>query len=68
MKTYKYSTKERANRVSKTLGCLGFHSHGNGDEKIYMPCKTHEIFLKTIITGIHSLQLTLIQYLEIIPF
>lgn len=48
MKTYKYSTKERANRVSKTLGCLGFHSHGNGDEKIYMPCKTHEIFLKTI--------------------
>ncbi len=48
MKTYKYSTKERAERVSKTLGCLGYHSHDYNDKKIYMPCKTHDIFLKTI--------------------
>ena len=42
MKTYKYSTKERAERVSKTLGCSGSHEDGG---KKYMPCKSHEIFL-----------------------
>ena len=46
MKTYKYSTEERAERVAKTLGCTGSHYHNEGGEKKYMPCKSHEIFLK----------------------
>jgi hypothetical protein len=45
MKSYKYSTKERAERVSETLGCTGSHYHNQDGEKKYMPCKTHEIFL-----------------------
>ena len=45
MKTYKYSTKERAERVSKTLGCSGSHYHNEDGGKKYMPCKSHEIFL-----------------------
>ncbi len=45
MKTYKYSTKERAERVSKTLGCAGYHYHNEDGERKYMPCKTHDIFL-----------------------
>ena len=44
MKTYKYSTKERAERVSKTLGCIGSHSHGTGEDKKFMPCKDMETF------------------------
>ncbi len=44
MNTYKYSTEERAQRVAKTLGCSGFHSHNEDGKKIYMPCKTMEIF------------------------
>jgi len=46
MKTYKYSTKERAERVSKTLGCTGSHEHTEKNKKIFMPCKNHEIFTK----------------------
>ena len=46
MKTYKYSTEERAERVAKTLGCTGSHYHNEDVEKKYMPCKSHEIFLK----------------------
>lgn len=48
MKTYKYSTEERAERVSKTLGCTGSHHHNENGDKKYMPCKSHEIFLKKI--------------------
>jgi hypothetical protein len=46
MKTYKYSTKERAERVAKEIGCSGHHTHKteNG-KKIFMPCKSHKIFL-----------------------
>lgn len=44
MKTYKYSTKERAERVAKTLGCSGSHSHGSGKDKKYMPCKDMKTF------------------------
>ena len=44
MKTYKYSTKERAERVAKTLGCTGSHSHDEDDKKIYMPCKSMKTF------------------------
>lgn len=44
MKSYKYSTKERAERVSKTLGCTGHHYHNENGERKYMPCKSHEIF------------------------
>jgi hypothetical protein len=44
MKTYKYSTKERAERVAKSLGCTGSHSHGEGDEKKFMPCKDMKTF------------------------
>ena len=46
MKTYKYSTEERAERVAKTLGCVGSHYHNEDGERKYMPCKSHEIFLK----------------------
>ena len=45
MKTYKYSTKERAERVSKTLGCSGSHYHNEDGDRKYMPCKSHNIFL-----------------------
>jgi hypothetical protein len=38
MKTYKYSTKERAERVAKTLGCTGSHQHTEKGKKIFMPC------------------------------
>ena len=48
MKTYKYSTEERAERVSKTLGCTGSHYHNENGDRKYMPCKSHEIFLKKI--------------------
>jgi hypothetical protein len=44
MKSYKYSTKERAERVSKTLNCSGSHYHNENGKRIYMPCKSHEIF------------------------
>jgi hypothetical protein len=46
MKTYKYSTKERAERVSKTLGCSGSHYHNEDGKKKYMPCKDMETFKK----------------------
>jgi len=48
MKTYKYSTEERAERVAKTLGCTGSHYHNENGDRKYMPCKSHEIFLKKI--------------------
>ena len=48
MKTYKYSTEERAERVAKTLGCVGSHYHNEDGERKYMPCKSHEIFLKKL--------------------
>ena len=48
MKTYKYSTEERAERVAKTLGCVGYHYHNEDGERKYMPCKSHEIFLKKL--------------------
>jgi len=44
MKSYKYSTKERAERVAKTLGCAGSHYHNEDGDRKYMPCKSHEIF------------------------
>jgi hypothetical protein len=44
MKSYKYSTKERAERVAKTLGCVGSHYHNEDGTKKYMPCKSHDIF------------------------
>ena len=44
MKSYKYSTKDRAERVAKTLGCTGYHHHNENGDKKFMPCKTHEIF------------------------
>jgi hypothetical protein len=46
MKTFKYSTKERAERVAKSLGCVGSHYHNENGERKYMPCKSHDIFLK----------------------
>jgi hypothetical protein len=48
MKTYKYSTEERAERVAETLGCTGSHYHNEDGNRKYMPCKSHEIFLKKI--------------------
>ena len=48
MKSYKYSTKDRAERVAKTLGCTGCHQHTENGEKKYMPCKDMKTFkLKT---------------------
>ena len=46
MKTYKYSTKALAASVAKTLGCTGSHQHTEKGKKIFMPCKSHEIFTK----------------------
>jgi len=46
MKTYKYSTKDRAERVAKTINCTGSHQHTEKGKKVYMPCNSHEIFLK----------------------
>ena len=44
MKTYKYSTKERAERVSKSLGCSGSHYHNEDGDRKYMPCKDMKTF------------------------
>lgn len=44
MKTYKYSTKERAERVAKTLGCSGSHYHNEDGDRKYMPCKDMKTF------------------------
>lgn len=44
MKTYKYSTKERAERVAKSLGCSGSHYHNEDGKRKYMPCKDMETF------------------------
>jgi hypothetical protein len=44
MKSYKYSTKERAERVAKTLGCKGYHEHKEEGEKKYMPCSDMKTF------------------------
>ena len=44
MKTYKYSTKERAERVAKSLGCSGSHYHNENGERKYMPCKDMKTF------------------------
>lgn len=44
MKTYKYSTKERAERVAKTLGCSGSHYHNEDGGKKFMPCKDMKTF------------------------
>jgi hypothetical protein len=44
MKTYKYSTKERAERVSKSLGCVGSHYHNEDGDRKYMPCKDMKTF------------------------
>jgi len=44
MKTYKYSTKERAERVAKTLGCSGSHHHNEDGGRKYMPCKDMKTF------------------------
>jgi len=48
MKTYKYSTKERAERVSKTLGCSGSHYHNEDGKKKFMPCKDMKTFKEKI--------------------
>lgn len=48
MKTYKYSTEERAERVAETLGCTGSHYHNEDGDRKYMPCKSHKIFLNKI--------------------
>lgn len=48
MKSYKYSTKERAQRISRTLDCDGYHTHDEDGRKRYMPCKSHKIFLSKI--------------------
>lgn len=44
MKTYKYSTKERAERVAKSLGCTGSHYHNEDGDRKYMPCKDMKTF------------------------
>lgn len=44
MKNYKFTTKERAERVAKTLGCVGSHTHGEGKHMKYMPCSSMKIF------------------------
>jgi len=58
MKTYKYSTEERAERVAKTLGCVGSHYHNEDGERKYMPCKSHEIFLIKQLTKSYQRQET----------
>jgi hypothetical protein len=44
MKTYKYSTEERAERVAKSLGCSGSHYHNEDGDRKYMPCKDMKTF------------------------
>lgn len=44
MKTFKYSTKERAERVAKSLGCSGSHYHNEDGNRKYMPCKDMKTF------------------------
>ena len=44
MKTHKYSTKERAERVAKSLGCSGSHYHNEDGNRKYMPCKNMKTY------------------------
>jgi len=38
-----YSTKEKALKVAKDLGCDGFHTHDFEDKTWYMPCEQHSL-------------------------
>jgi hypothetical protein len=37
-----FTTEEEADERAKEIGCVGTHSHTEGGETIFMPCKTHE--------------------------
>ena len=41
-----YKTEEEALATAKKIGCAGFHQEEGEDGPIFMPCSTHEIFLK----------------------
>jgi len=51
MKSYKYSTKDRAKRVAKSLGCAGYHEHDDDGVKKFMPCKDMKTFESIIKKG-----------------
>jgi len=39
-----YETIEEAEKISKSIGCEGYHEHEVDGVTYYMPCKTHEEF------------------------
>jgi hypothetical protein len=57
MKSYLYKSEESAMSASKELGCKGTHKH----KKAWMPCKTHDEFLKVTKTNKGELE-ELIDY------
>jgi hypothetical protein len=57
MKSYLYKSEESAMSASKELGCKGTHKH----KKAWMPCKTHDEFLKATKTNKSELE-ELIDY------
>ena len=37
-----FTTEEEAVDRAKEIGCVGFHTHDEDGQKVFMPCKTHE--------------------------
>ena len=44
-----YTTEEEAVERAEEIGCVGFHSHDENGNTVYMPCKTHAEY--TELTG-----------------
>tara|TARA_R100001510_G_scaffold13214_1_gene10429 strand:- start:547 stop:1542 length:996 start_codon:yes stop_codon:yes gene_type:complete len=44
-----FTTEEEATDRAKEIGCVGFHTHDDNGNTIYMPCKTHAEY--TELTG-----------------
>jgi len=44
-----FTTEEEAVERAEEIGCVGFHSHDEDGNTVYMPCKTHDEY--TELTG-----------------
>ncbi len=43
----KYTTEEEAVARADAIGCSGFHIHDEDGKEVFMPCESHEEWLKT---------------------
>ena len=44
-----FSTQEEAEERARAIGCVGTHSHDEDGETVYMPCESHEDYMR--LTG-----------------